>query len=188
TLERIAIKQQRSIPIQVCIDTGFGREGVPVEQAPSLIRDLSRQKSLRITGAMMTFTEDQQLDAEELSRFFAVLNSLKKDGIQLGHRHAASSFSLFKNPDSFLDLVRPGMAIYGIYSENEFRGSGVMDLHPAVGLRARVIYVKQLRKGDSAGYSPAYKAERDVWVALLPVGHADGWPRATNRKARVRIN
>ena len=73
-------------------------------------------------------------------------------------------------------MVRPGMAIFGVYSEAPFRGLGAMDLRPGVALRARVAYVKQLRAGDSAGYNRAYRAREDVWVATLPVGHADGCP------------
>lgn len=84
-------------------------------------------------------------------------------------------------------MARPGMAIYGIYPEKEFRHAGVMDLRPAVSLKARVIYTKKLRRGESAGYNRAYVAKDDVWVATLPVGHADGWPRQAARGARVRI-
>jgi alanine racemase len=62
-----------------------------------------------------------------------------------------------------------------------------MDLRPAMALRARVAYVKQLRAGESAGYSRAYVAKEDVWVATLPVGHTDGWPRTAAKGARVRI-
>jgi alanine racemase len=57
-----------------------------------------------------------------------------------------------------------------------------------VSLKARVVYVKKLYKGDQAGYSPAYTADRDVWIALVPVGHADGWPRVSAKGGRVRIN
>jgi alanine racemase len=84
-------------------------------------------------------------------------------------------------------MVRSGMAIFGVYSDQAFRGSGAMDLRPALALKARVAYVKQLRAGDSAGYERAYVATRNVWVATLPVGHADGWPRAAATGARVRI-
>src|SRR5207244_11210775 len=86
-----------------------------------------------------------------------------------------------------LDMVRPGRAIYGVYSEPPFRGLGLMDLRPAVALRARVAYVKKLRAGDSAGYNRAYLAREDVWVATLPVGHADGLPRAAAKGGRVKI-
>ena len=79
------------------------------------------------------------------------------------------------------------MALYGIYPEHGFRGAGTLDLRPALSLKARVIYVKQLRKGSSAGYNRAYVAQRDVWVATLPVGHADGLPRAAANTASVRI-
>jgi alanine racemase len=85
-------------------------------------------------------------------------------------------------------MVRPGMAIYGAYSENEFRHTGVLDLRPALSLKARVIYVKKLRAGDSAGYNRAYIAKDEVWVATLPIGHADGWPRTAPKGAKVRIN
>jgi len=136
----------------------------------------------------MTFTEDPDFDPEQLRRFNETCAGLEKDGIALGKKHAASSFGLFQHPDAFLDMVRPGMAIYGIYSENEFRHTGVLDLRPAISLTARVIYVKKLRKGDSAGYNRAYLAKDDVWVATLPVGHADGWTRAAAKGAKVRIN
>src|SRR5262249_30173798 len=70
----------------------------------------------------------------------------------------------------------------------EFRSSGVLELRPVQSLKARVIYVKRLRQGDSAGYNRAYLAKEDVWVATLPVGHTDGWPRAAAKGARVRIH
>lgn len=187
-LERIAAKLQRKILLHVCVDTGIGRVGVPYKEAAPLIRDLASRKAVQIQGTMMTFTEDPEFDHEQMRRFAETCGALEKEGIALGKKHAASSFSLFQHPDAFLDMVRPGMAIFGVYSENEFHNSGVMELRPAVSLRARVIYVKPLRKGDSAGYNRAYMAKDDVWVATLPVGHADGWPRTAAKGAKVRIN
>ena len=187
-LDKIATRMQKPIPLHLCIDTGIGRVGVPYHQAAPLVRDLAARKSVQLQGAMMTFTEDPDFDIEQLRRFNETCAAFEKEGIALGKKHAASSFSLFQHPDSFLDMVRPGMAIYGIYSENQFRGSGIMDLRPAMSLKARVIYVKKLRKGDSAGYNRAYLAKDDVWVATLPVGHADGWPRVAAKGAKVKIN
>jgi alanine racemase len=191
-LDRIAAKTQRPVPLHMCIDTGIGRVGVPHHLAAPLIRDLAARKSVSIQGTMMTFTEDPEFDKEQLRRFKETCASLEKDRIALGKKHAASSFTLFQHPEAFLDMVRPGMAIYGIYSENEFRHTAIMDLRPAISLKARVIYMKKLRKGESAGYNRAYMAKEDVWIATLPVGHADGWPRnaaLTHEKgAKVRIN
>ncbi len=179
-LDKTAAKTQKPVALHICIDTGIGRVGVPYHQAAPLIRDLASRKSVRIQGTMMTFTEDPDFDKEQLGRFNDTCASLEKDGVALGKKHAASSFTLFQHPEAFLDMVRPGMAIYGIYSENEFRHTSIMDLRPAISLKARVIYVKKLRKGDSAGYNRAYIAKDDVWVATLPVGHADGWPRTAD--------
>jgi len=187
-LEKIAAKQQKPVSLHVCVDTGIGRVGVPYHQAAALLGDLAGLHSVHIEGTMMTFTEDPDFDKEQLRRFNQTCTALEKEGIALGKKHAASSFPLFQHPDAFFDMVRPGMAIYGIYSENEFRHMGIMDLRPAVSLKARVIYAKKLRKGDSAGYNRAYMAKDDVWVATIPVGHADGWPRAAAKGAKVRIN
>ena len=187
-LDRISARRQKPVPLHVCVDTGIGRVGVPHTQAAGLIRDLTARKSVRIEGTMMTFTEDSAFDLEQLRRFHSLCAALEKEGFGLGRKHAASSYALFQHPDSFLDMVRPGMAIYGIYPEKEFRGSGAMELRPALALKARVAYVKQLRKGDSAGYSRAYRAQQDAWIATLPVGHTDGWPRAAAKGARVRIH
>jgi alanine racemase len=186
--DKIAAKTQKSVPLHICIDTGIGRVGVPYHEAAPLVRDLANRKSVLIQGTMMTFTEDPDFDKEQLRRFNELCSSFESQGIALGKKHAASSFTVFQHPDAFLDMVRPGMAIYGIYSENEFRHTGVLDLRPALSLKARVIYVKKLRKGDSAGYNRAYLAKDDVWVATLPVGHADGWPRTAAKGAKVRIN
>lgn len=188
SLDKAAAKTQQPVPLHICIDTGIGRVGVPYYQAAPLIRDLASRQSVQIRGTMMTFTEDAELDKEQIRRFQETCGALEKEGIALGKKHAASSFALFQHPDAFFDMVRPGMAIYGIYSENELRHTGVMDLRPALSLKARVIYIKKLRKGDSAGYNRAYVAKDEVWVATLPIGHADGWPRNAAKGAKVRIN
>ena len=186
-IDRVAANAARRIPIMVCVDTGIGRVGVPFRKAAPLIRDLAARKSIEIAGTMMTFTEDPEFDPEQLKRFDTLTGDLQRDGVKLGRRHAASSFALFQRPDAFLDMVRPGMAIYGIYSEEAFRKTGIMDLRPAVSLKTRVAYVKMLEPGDSAGYERAYKTDRPMWIATLPVGHADGLPRNAANGGRVRI-
>jgi alanine racemase len=186
-LDRVAQRRGRSLGVHVCVDTGIGRVGVPHSQAAVLIRDLAARRSVRLEGVMMTFAEDAIFDREQLARFQSLCVSLEGAGVTLGKLHAASSFGLFQHEDAFLDMVRPGMALYGAYSEPQFRSTGALDLRPAVSLKARVIYVKQLRAGESAGYNRAYVAKNDVWVATLPAGHADGLPRVAAKGGRVRI-
>jgi alanine racemase len=186
-LERAAAQSGETTTVHVCVDTGLGRVGVPYRQAFELIRDLAGTRGVHIGGTMMTFTEDEAFDREQLRRFRALSSQLDEARIPSGVKHAASTYPLFQHPDAFLDLVRPGMALYGIYPEPAFRNSRALDLVPAIALRTRVAYVKQLLPGDSAGYNRAYVADRPVWIATLPVGHADGLPRAAAKGGRVRI-
>jgi alanine racemase len=186
-LDRVAQKYQRPVDLHICVDTGLGREGVPYREASALIKDLAGRKSVKIAGTMMTFAEDPEFDAEQLRRFQNLCGSIEGGGMRLGRKHAASSFTLFQHPDAFLDLVRPGMALLGIYSEAQFRNQHILDLRPGVALKTRVIYVKQLRKDESSGYERVYRAKQDTWVATLPVGHADGVPRSAEKGGRVRI-
>lgn len=184
-LERAAAAAGTTVDVHICVDTGLGRVGVPHAQAPELIRSFARAKDVRIAGTMMTFTEDEAFDREQLRRFLALAGSLKEVG--LGRLHAASSYTLFQHPDAVLDMVRPGMVLYGVYPEAQFRGAGILDLTPAIALKARVAYVKHLQPGESAGYNRAYVAKAPVWIATLPVGHADGLPRVAAKGGKVRI-
>jgi alanine racemase len=186
-IDAAATHAGHAIALHVCVDTGIGRVGVPFRSAAALVRDLAQRKSVAMAGTMMTFTEDEAFDKEQLRRFTSIAAELKNTGVDLGRLHAASSFALFQHPDSFFDMVRPGMALMGVYSEQAFRSTGVMDLRPAASLKARVAYVKKLEAGDSAGYERAYRAERPVWLATLPVGHVDGLPRSAAKGARVKI-
>ena len=187
TLDRVSKKLQKPIPLHVCLDTGMGRVGAPFRTAATLVRDLASRSSIRIEGVMTTLSEDEEFDREQIRRLRAVVDEVRSQGAELGRMHAASSYALFLQPDAFLDMVRPGMAIYGVYSEAVFREAGVLQLRPAVSLKARVAYVKRLQRGDSAGYGRAYIASDDVWVATLPVGHVDGLPRVAAEGGRVRI-
>jgi len=187
SLEALSASFRKRIPIHLCVDTGIGRVGVPHREALPLIRDLAGRTGVKIDGIMMTFAEDLDFDHEQHRRFERLCGSLQQEGIEYGKKHSVSSFGLFQHPDKFLDMVRPGMALFGVYSESEFRGTNVMDLKPAVALKTRVAYVKQLQAGDSAGYNRVYAPGDPVWIATLPIGHADGVPRAITKGGSVRI-
>lgn len=187
SIDRASRKHQKKIPVHICVDTGIGRVGVPVGIALPLIKELASLQSIQIVGIMMTFTEDPQFDQEQFSKFENLCTSLLQSGINVGLKHAVSSYGLFQHPDKFLDMVRPGMVLYGIYPDKEFRGSTELKLLPAVSLKTRVVYTKPLKKGESAGYNRIFVAKEDTWVATLPVGHADGIPREVTKGGRIRM-
>lgn len=179
-----AASADRRFTVHVKIDTGMGRVGVPHEDAVDLIGSL--RGPVRLAGVMTTLTEEPDFETQQLRRLDDIRHWCGRQNIDTRF-HAASSYALFQNHDAFLDLVRPGMALFGIYSEPAFRRTRMMDLRPAVALRCRVALVKQLEPGESAGYNRAFIAREPTWIATLPVGHADGWPRAAAKGARVRI-
>ncbi|MDE2972059.1 MAG: alanine racemase [Acidobacteriota bacterium] len=186
-LDRLAARRQTAIPVQVCVDTGMGRVGIPYRHAPGLIADLAGRDGVNLAGTMTTLNEDPDFEKLQLRRFRQVEDTLAAGGVAIGQRHAASSYGLFDNPPAYLDAVRPGMALFGQYSTQRFRELGLLDLRPSMSLKARVALVKHLREGDTAGYEAAYRAERNVWIATIPAGHVDGVPRVAAQGGWVRI-
>jgi alanine racemase len=187
-LEQVARKLGTPVPVHVSVDTGLGREGVPVSRASALVKDLAGRPGVKIEGIMTTFAETDGVENEQLERFRDLCDGLKRDKIDFGWQHIATSSTLYRHPDAFFDAVRPGFVFFGVHDEPAHRDAKVMSLRPTHALRARVIYVKQLAQGDTVGYGSKYRAPGPVWVATLPLGHADGYPRAAVKGGTVLIN
>lgn len=171
---------------QFYLDTGLGRMGIPYRRATRVIED-SRAFDIDIVGTLTCFTESR-LDPNQLSRFIDVARSAHRSGIDLGTLHAASTHSLFFYPDSHLGQVRTGLSLVGAYPADAIKRHDEVQLQPAFRLRARVIRVEHLRTGDSVNYGRRYVASKPTWVAVLPVGHANGYPRDAVKGARVLLN
>lgn len=185
-LARFARLTGRPVPVHLYLDTGMGRLGMPYHRALSWIVELAGRRDVRVEGTFMTFTEVDDFDPVQLERFIHLAAEAKRRGAALGALHAASSHALFHRPEAYLDMVRPGLAIYGAYP-SDTRQRTLAALRPALRLRARVVRVERLRPGDGVSYGRNYIAERPTWVATLPVGHADGYPRRAVEGAEVLI-
>jgi alanine racemase len=177
----------RIVPVHFYVDTGMSRMGVPYHRAPGVARALASSDGLRLAGTFMAFTEEPDFDREQLDRFTSLIAELRGEGIEPGRLHAASSNAVFHLPDAHLDAVRPGIALYGAYPSRPDEERAIAELRPAFRLCARVVRVERLREGDTVSYGRRYVAERPVWIATLPAGHADGYPRAAVEGARVLI-
>jgi alanine racemase len=167
--------------VHIKVDTGLGRVGVPYYQALPFIERVASMPELSIEGIFTTLTEEPEFDRVQLERFDEICDAAKEEGISVGTRHAASSLPISTFPDSFLDMVRPGNAIYGLEQLPN------MDLKPVMSLKTRVIYVKQLRPGDSVSYHRTFTAESKTLVATLPIGYSDGYPPQGVERAEVLI-
>ncbi len=172
---------------QIYLDTGMGRMGIPSHKALPWLEALASSGQVDVRGTFMAFTESADFDLEQLRRFRAFADEARQKGLPLGTLHAASSNGVYHLPDAHLDLVRPGIALFGAYPSRPDEERAAQELTCAVRLCARVVRTQQLRPGDGVSYGRNYVAERPTWTATLPVGHTDGYPRTAVEGAQVLI-
>lgn len=186
-IARAARKVERKPTAHIYLDTGMSRMGIPYHRAMPVLRGLA-DLDIKIDGTFMGFTEESDFDREQLARFIDLTNKARDRGVELGALHAASSHAVFNFADAHLDQVRPGIALFGAYPADFESERKIATLTPAVSLKARVVRVEQLRAGDSVSYGRNYIADKDTWVATIPVGHTDGMPREAVNGAHVVVN
>jgi len=185
-LAEAARELERPARVHVKVDTGLGRVGVPHDRALAFLSRVHATPGVEIEGVFTPFTEDDEYDRVQLERFLALCAAAQERGISVGLRHAASSAGVLSFPAAHLDMVRPGIALYGHYPSTREYEARRIDLRPAMSLKARVSYVKTLRPGESVSYHRAFVAERETRVATLAIGYADGYPhRAAGRAEAV---
>jgi len=185
-LERVANKLKRPVPLHLYLDTGMGREGMPDYRARDWVESLCKSKAARVDGTYMMFTHDLDFDREQLARFERFTAQARGAGLALGRLHASPTFEVLYLPEARLDMVRPGNLIFGNFSRRpELREEP--DVRPVFRLCARIARLERLRPGDSASFRREYIAQRPTWIALLPVGHTDGYPAAAAKTCHVQI-
>ncbi len=175
--------------VHVKFDTGMGRLGTrdPAE-ATAVAERIAERDGLVLTGLMTHFaTADDRSDpfmAEQLERFLAWAQPLKAAHPDVV-RHVANSAATLRDPATHLDLVRCGIAVYGMDPFGV--DPGACGLRPALSLRSYVAAVKPCRRGESAGYGRRFVAVRDTILATVPIGYGDGWRRGLTNAADVLI-
>jgi alanine racemase len=187
---RAARASGRRWPVQVEIDTGMRRMGVPPEQGAALIEAVAREPALELEGVFTHFARADEPDLapslEQLALFRAVLDEARARGVQPGLVHAAQSAGLLTGGrlDAALPeagAVRIGLLLYGVRPAAHL-GEG---LAPAMTLTARVLHVRQLRSGDAVGYAALWRAQRATRIATLALGYADGLPISASNRGHV---
>jgi alanine racemase len=174
--------------VHVKADTGMHRAGLfPPEAVPGFVRR-ALDAGLRVDGLWTHFArseDDAETTLRQLERFLDVCRTLERDGIRPRWRHAANSGAVIRHPETHLDLVRVGVALYGLSP-----GAGLGEragLLPALRWRSAVSLVRRLPAGEALSYGLTYRLERDTNVATVPVGYADGYRRALSSRADVLI-
>ena len=152
------------------------------------IEELGRNRLIRIDGTYHHFAHELEFDRIQQARFLELTTAARSRGVVLGTLHAAPTYELFHLPESHLDMVRVGNALFGNYPTPDVRDRA--SLKPVFRLKARVTRVAQVQPGESAGYhrGPYFVAQGQTWLALLPIGHTDGYPITAAGTCQVLIN
>ncbi|MDR1588702.1 MAG: alanine racemase [Oscillospiraceae bacterium] len=177
----------RRLRVHIKLDTGMGRLG---EWQPAEPEKAMALPGLDIEGIFTHFAESESDDATftrgQLASFLATVEALeKKTGRVFKIKHCANSGAVINYSDAYLDMIRPGIALYGCYPGH---ATGGVELRPAMSLRSRVMQVKRIRRGDTVSYGRRYAARDDSVIAVLPAGYADGLHRALSGKLEFLIN
>jgi alanine racemase len=184
-----ALPGARAPRVHVKLDTGMGRLGTAdVEEAHAVTDLVAADERLELAGVMTHFaTADERGDDHfpaQLERFKSFAGAVKERYPHVT-AHAANSAGTLRDRAAHFDMVRCGVAVYGLDPFGE--DPAAQGLEPALALESWVASVKRFQEGESAGYGRSWRASGETWVATLPIGYGDGWRRALSNNGDVLI-
>lgn len=186
-----AEKEGLKAKVHVKVDTGMGRLGWRGPSTVPEILALAKMERLEIEGVFSHFAaadaEDKSYTKRQFEIFLERLEELRKEGFDAPLRHIANSAAIIEMPETHLDMVRAGIAVYGLYPSGEVDKTRVT-LSPAMSLKARVALVKEVPAGFSISYGCTYTTGRRTVIATLPVGYADGYPRMLSSRGEALLS
>jgi len=173
------------------VDTGMGRVGVSVEEAPALAAFIERQCSnIRLQGIFTHLPVSDEADPAftqaQVARFKTTVDAVEAAmGRKLDLVHCANSGAVLGHEPAWMDMVRPGIMIYGFYPDSGTPRS--IPLQPGLSFLTRISFLKKVAAGTSIGYGRTWIAPEDTWIATIPAGYADGFNRLFSNRGRVLI-
>ena len=176
----------RKTSVHVKVDTGMGRMGIPVREAAVSIGEMAKLKGLMLDGIYMHFPtaeKDDPFRKTQVLEFRSLLQALEQKNIVFRFRHAKNSAATLTLKDPLLNMIRPGLTLYGIYPDPGLKDT--VQFEPVLSLRSRIVLVKKLRAGESVGYGREFISKQDTTIAVLPFGYSHGYPYAAWKNASV---
>jgi alanine racemase len=179
----------RNAQVHVKIDTGMGRVGLQPNEAVEIILAMAKLPNLELVGIYTHFASSDSRDKnyanQQLAVFQNVVQQLASYDLRFKYVHAANSGAILDLPQSYFNLVRPGVIMYGYYPSNETSES--IPLDPAMSLRTQVIFVKQVSAGTFISYGQTFQTPQATTIATLPLGYADGISRRLSNNFEVLV-
>lgn len=192
-VEQAAAESGKKIKVHLKIDSGMSRAGCSVREALTLARYITESCFLELEGICThlavsdSFTHECVSDTKKQIRIFGeTLNELQRAGIKAGVVHCAASGAILSYPETYYDMVRPGILLYGYPPSRECGGK--LDLRPVMDFISHVILVKRIRKGEKVSYGFTWQAMQDTTVAVIGAGYADGFNRLLSNQGKICIN
>jgi alanine racemase len=175
--------------VHLKVDTGMERIGVHHYHAEPFLEESVRCRNTNVEGVFshLASADAANLDFArlQLERFLSVLGFYEKRGIPPPLRHIANSGAILQLPESWLDMVRPGILLYGVHPSRNV--AATLPVQPALRWTSRVVYFKVVRAGDPVSYNGTWRSDHDVRVVTVPVGYGDGYPRRLSSRGEVLI-
>lgn len=181
---------QNKLKIHIKVDTGMNRLGINYDEAFNFLKYVNKKNEFIIDGIYTHFATSDEKDKSfanlQLKRFLNLLNQLKAAKINYGLAHAANSGAILDMPIAYLDMVRPGVSLYGNYPSLETTES--IKLFPVMSLVSHAASIKTIQKGDSVSYGRKFTARKRTKIISVPIGYADGFNRlfTNNFKAIIK--
>jgi alanine racemase len=176
-------------PVQIKIDTGMGRVGMNFRDAIHMIKEIKKLPNIQIKGIFSHFATSDEKDKtfanEQLNRFKEIKNALNSEEYKDIIFHTANSGAILDMKDSYFDMVRPGIIMYGYYPSHETTES--IELKPALSLKSKISFIKQVSPNTSISYSRRYFTDTHTEIATIPIGYGDGLNRGLTNKGKIII-
>jgi alanine racemase len=180
----------QAIQVHVKTDTGMGRLGLPPEKTLEVIKHIVELPEVTISGLYTHFpvsdVPGHDFTSRQIRRFIELSNRLASLGIDVGIRHCANSAAIINHPESFMDMVRPGILCYGLYPSDSMPKE--LDVRPAMTLKTGIMFIKRVKKGTGLSYGLTYRPKQDTNIATIPIGYADGYSRSLSNTSQVLIS
>ncbi len=190
-LSDVALEMGKVAQVHILMDTGMGRIGfIPDESSLKMIKEISDLPFISVEGIFSHFARADEMDKGpsdlQQEKFEEFTKHLKQEGVNIERMHLANSAGLIDIPKAHFDMVRVGIATYGLYPSEEV-DKEILDLRPALTLKSNVILVKDVPEGSPISYGGTYVTKKHSVIATIPVGYGDGYPRSLSSKGHVLI-
>ena len=187
-------RQKIPVSVHIAIDSGMHRLGLDTDDLEG-VQKLFQMKHLLIQGIFTHLCcadsrkpEDISFTRKQIRSFYGLISHMETAGLPIPKIHLQSSYGLLNYPDLPCDYVRAGISLYGVFSSPDDRTLLQPKLRPVLALKAKVVLIREISRGETVGYGRTFRAERNSRIAILPIGYGDGLPRNLSGKAMVRIS